>query len=214
MKLTKARLITKVKPGLTRIGYTWFKDSITGYDGLFVKKISNNLFLSIGMIIHRFYDDKFTCDYYLSTTTCINCIWGDIPHESSRRPGELLTKEELFPLRNHDIWWNDADSVDSFLSIIKKTEPRMLGDIELIKKIDNSKDAQLLSKLARNTIKVKSKTPDVIFKYTPNRIIDNIPLQWFMAAEYVLLEVQDNVTNHEVRRLAADAYRQNVLDGI
>ena len=64
-----------------------------------LKYIVYYFYLSLGMNIHRFYEDCYTCDYYLSLTTCIYSMWGDIPLLSSKRPGELLTDEE--DLSNH-----------------------------------------------------------------------------------------------------------------
>ena len=214
MKLTKASLIKRVKPGLSLLGYTWFKDTITGCDGLFVKQIPNNLFLSIGMIIHRFYDDKYTCDYYLSTTTCLNCLWGDIPNRSSKRPGELLSDEEIYPLKNHDLWWSGDESTENFISVIKHTEAKIINDHMLIDEIKKSKDVQMLSMLAKRTISRKDKLPNMDYHFIPNREIDDIPMEWFKAAESVLADIEDDVTLHQVKRLAGDAFRQNKLVGI
>jgi len=41
MKLTKAKLIKLVKPGLEKLGFTEFKDTISGAQGLFCKKIND-----------------------------------------------------------------------------------------------------------------------------------------------------------------------------
>jgi len=211
MKLTKAKLISRVKPGLTLLGYHWFKDSITGCDGLFVKKLPNNFYLSIGMNIHRFYEDCYTCDYYLSLTTCINCLWGDIPALSSKRPGELLSDEEIGSSRNHDIWWSGDSSIVEFLSVIKITEPRFINNMELLNDIKRSNDVNLLYKLASETINSVDNLPNIIYSYTPPKDIDNIPQKWFLAAEFVLKKFGDDINFHQVKRLAADAYRQYVL---
>lgn len=214
MKLTKAKLIKRVKPGLELLGYYWFKDSITGCDGLFVKKLPNNFYLSLGMIIHRFYEDCYTCDYYLSLTTCINSIWGDIPMLSSRRPGELLTDEEISPAHNHDIWWSGETSVENFLSVIRVTEARFIDNLELLNDIKKSKDVNTLYKLADETIKIVDNLPNITYSYAPKKDVDNIPQKWFWAAETVLKSYEDETNNHRVRRLAADAYRQYVLSNL
>ena len=211
MKLTKAKLIKRVKPGLELLGYSWFQDSIMGSDGLFIKKLSEDYYLSLGMNIHRFYEDRYTCDYYLSLSTCINCLWGDIPVGSSRRPGELLTDEEISPSRNHDIWWSGEDSVEDFLSVIKVTEPRFVSDMELLHAIKQSNDANMLHKLAYEAIRTVDNLPNINFLYSPKKNIDNIPLKWFFAAEAVLCCYYNNINNHQVKRLAADAYRQYTL---
>ncbi len=92
MKLSKAKLIKLVKPKLEDLGYTEFKYS--GWQGLFVKKLEDGLYLSLGLTIHRYYDTAFTGDFYLSTNTCIGAQWGDIPKECYKRPGHFLLKEE------------------------------------------------------------------------------------------------------------------------
>lgn len=214
MKLTKAKLIKRVKPGLLSLGYFWFKDSVTGCDGLFVKKLPNNFFLSLGMNIHRYYDDCYTCDYYLSLTTCINCMWGDIPPSSSKRPGELLTDEETKPSNSHDIWWSGENSVGNFLSVIKITEPRFINNVELLNEITKSKDVNLLHILSSETINKVDNLPNVAYSCVPPREIDNIPQKWFQAAEIVLKEHEDDINFHQVKRLAADAYRQKILSEI
>ena len=71
MKLTKAKLIKAVKPKLESLGYTFIKDSTSGAQGLFGKKIDSDMYLMLGLTIHRFYDDQFTGDFYLSTNTLI-----------------------------------------------------------------------------------------------------------------------------------------------
>ena len=211
MKLTKAKLIKRVRPGLELLGYYWFKDSITGCDGLFVKKLPNNYYLSLGMNIHRFYEDSYTCDYYLSLTTCIYCLYGDIPNSSSKRPGELLTDEEISPSRNHDIWWSSDDSIDDFLSVIKITEPRFVSDLKLLNDIKQSRDANLLYKLSYETINKVDNLPNTTYSFIPKKEIDNIPQKWFQAAEIVLKNYEDSINSHQVKRLAADAYRQYIL---
>jgi len=211
MKLTKTRLIKCVKSGLSLLGYYWFKDSITGCDGLFIKKLPNNFYLSLGMNIHRFYEDRYTYDYYLSLTTCIYCMWGDIPHLSSKRPGELLTDEEIGPSRNHDIWWSGDDSVDEFLSVVKITEPRFTNDIKLLNDIKQSKDVNMLYRLSNETINKVDNLPDITYSFIPKKEIDNIPQKWFQAAELVLKDYEDDINFHQVKRLAADAYRQHIL---
>lgn len=211
MRLTKSRLIKRVKSGLSLLGYYWFKDSITGSDGLFVKKLPNNFYLSLGMNIHRFYEDCYTCDYYLSLTTCIYSMWGDIPLLSSKRPGELLTDEEIFPSRNHDIWWSGDDSVDEFLAVVKITEPRFVTDVKLLNDIKKSKDVNLLCKMSNETINKVDGLPDTIYPFILKKEIDDIPKKWFHAAELVLKNYENDINIHQVKRLAADAYRQHIL---
>jgi hypothetical protein len=54
------------------------------------------------------------------------------------------------------------------------------------------------------------------FECLPAKSIDNIPMEWFKAAEYVLLEreVYLSLNVRMVKNLAGNAYRQSVLDGL
>ena len=94
MKLTKVKLIQAIKPGLEKLGYLYLKDSISGAQGLFGKKLSNEMYLTLGLTIHRFYDDAFTGSFYLSKTTEWAACYGNIPKECYKRPGYFLSKED------------------------------------------------------------------------------------------------------------------------
>jgi hypothetical protein len=100
--------------------------------------------------IHRFYDDQFTANYYLSTTNTIFARYGDIPFECNKRIGFLLNEEELKEYfkeeyeagyQPKDVWWNPykGNSIDDFISKVRLTEPRMLSNKELIVDIYKSK---------------------------------------------------------------------------
>ena len=54
MKLNKKDLIKALRPAFEAIGYHYFKDSITGAQGLFGKKVSDDLYLQAALNIHRF----------------------------------------------------------------------------------------------------------------------------------------------------------------
>lgn len=93
MKLNKRRLLLFIQKSMSDLGYVEFPDTISDAD-LFVKPIGE-LYLTVGFTIHRFYDDQFTCTYYLSRTTNWAECWGDIPHRLTYiRPGELMSLEE------------------------------------------------------------------------------------------------------------------------
>ena len=217
LKLTKAKLNKAVRPGLEKLGYVFLKDSITGAQGLFGKKLPNGLYLTLALTIHRFYDDAFTADFELSKTAE---VFG-IPSVSRKRPGYLLTKEELAE-RNEtapDIWWNgyDAESVASFVALIQKTEPRFLSQEGIVEKIEQSsaeEEYYQRSLLVREW--VAKGVPDMDFECLPGKCIDNIPMEWFKAAEYVLLEREEYLSLNawNVKNLAGNAYRQSVLDGL
>ncbi len=65
MKLTKANLLKSTREGLAEVGYYEFKDTITCADGLFIKYVGNDFFLTLGLVKSRYYDWRFTADLYL-----------------------------------------------------------------------------------------------------------------------------------------------------
>lgn len=217
MKLTKVKLIQAIKPGLEKLGYLYLKDSISGAQGLFGKKITNEMYLTLGLTIHRFYDDAFTGSFYLSKTTEWAACYGDIPKECYKRPGYFLSKEELDSMNQKapDIWWSglNEESVASFINLIQKTESLFLSQDGLIEKIENSTDVDILYKRSLWVKRfVANKIPDIQYNFLPQKNIDNIPIDWFKAAEIVLAECEAPLKKQAVKNLAADAYRQYLLD--
>jgi hypothetical protein len=223
MKFSKSKLIKLIKPSLEKLGFTEFKDSKGGWQGIFCKKLGNGFYLTLGLTIHRYYDNAFTADYYLSKTTTIGATWGDIPNESYKRPSFLLTDLErsIYPENEinvkgaYDIWWNgnDQKSVSDFLRVIELTEPRFINQTDLVEKITQSQEVKILSNYC---MKVKSivatNQADGTYFFLPEKEVDGIPIIWFKASEKVLKENNEIINAHKVRRLAADAYRQNKLD--
>lgn len=223
MKLTKAKLIKLVKPGLEKLGFTEFKETTEGTQGLFIKKLENGLYLTLGLIIHRYYDDAFTGAFYLSKTTRWSSVWGDIPNDSYKRPGHLLTEEELSIYHKdetnikgvYDIWWNGSDekSVLDFLQTLDLTELRFINQPELLKKIEQSQEIQTLfgySEAVKKTVSLNETSGS--YSFLPTKEVDKIPLVWFKASEKILKENKGILNANTVKLLAADAYRQNQLD--
>ena len=219
MRLTKAKLIKASKPGMEDLGYHWFKDSISGAHGLFGKKIDDDLYLTVGMTIHRYYDDAFTADLYLSRTTDIYCTWGDIPKDSIERPGFLMTDDELVQYKDgtnlvKDIWWSCEDSLDDFLHAIRLSEPRMYRNEDLVRRIKNSKDVAELWSISSQIKKNIGNIPDMDYSNIPDKEYDDIPLEWFKATEWTLHERGMKITPKSVKIYASNAYRQHVLDNL
>lgn len=217
MKLTKAKLIKALKSEMENLGYCWFKDSISGAQGLFGKKVENSLYLTIGLNIHRYYDDAFTADLYLSKTTNIYCTWGDIPKDSIERPGFLMNDKELarYKIGNNlikDIWWSCEKTLDDFLLSIHLSELRMSHNDDLIRRIKSSKDVAILCKISSKIKKNINNIPDIGYSFVPEKEIDNIPINWFKATEWTLREMRENINLKIVNFHASDAYRQSVLD--
>lgn len=223
MKLTKAKLIKLVKPGLGKLGFTEFKETTEGSQGFFAKKLKNGFYLTLGLIIHRYYDSAFTGAFYFSKTTRWASVWGDIPDESYKRPGHLLKdgersiypEDEINVKGAYDIWWdgNDEKSVLDFLRVIELTEPRFVNQPGLMRKIEQSQDIQALSNYSEAVKKLVSTNQiNGSFSFLPVKEVDGIPLDWFKASEKVLKESKGILNANTVKLLAADAYRQKQLD--
>lgn len=223
MKLKKASLLTAVKAELLKLGYTEIKDSITGAQGLFVKVMDRNFYLTLGMEISNLYDTKFTASFYLSKTTEWAVIWGDIPNESYKRVGIFLTKEEriLYLDEEHneegvlDAWWDAVREGDypKFIEVVKITEPRFLGQEDLFNKIENSQEVKKMADNVIDVFKVINKGVDESFSYQflPKNKIDDIPTEWFKAAEMILTQKEGILNHYTVKNLAGDAWRQSKM---
>ena len=219
MKLTKLLLSKSLTPKLKGLGYLWVKDSCSLFKGLYIKKADHNMYITLGLTIDRYYDDAFTCDLYYGKTTRIGCVWGDIPSQCYVRPGFLLTDKELEKYREKgsllkDIWWNglDMESIDDFVRVLALVEPRLTNNTELRTKIEESIDGNQLYSYSKKVREIVLSIPELDYKFQPPKIIDDIPCEWFKAAEFVLSEEKAIVNNNTVKLLAGDAYRQFLLN--
>ena len=220
MKLTSAKLISKLKRRLQSLGFTYFKE--TGVTGTFKMKIDGDLYLTLSLTVSRWYDSMFTGEYSLSLTTRWGYTIGNIPRDSYKRISYVLSDEERTRYSKEenpnvkDLWWDGMDEADvnSFLEIVELTYKRFSSDSDLVKRIRQSDEAKKLAKQSQETIDCVNKgnfAQDL--ECQPNKEIDFIPFEWFKAAETVLR--QNGSTLHEagVIVLASDAYRRSVLDG-
>ena len=209
MKLTKAQLLKALGPSMEHYGFHVFKDSITGAQGLFAKKLNDSLYLTIGMTIHRYYEDAYTADLYLSKTTAIYTTWGDIPKDCIKRPHQLL--QQMDGINSQQDWWSIEDSVDDFLHAIELSANRMCQDTDLIRRINESKDiadiCMITSLISKNVFNL----PNMVFSCIPQKEVDDIPFNWFKSAEWVLNNMGRECNSRIVRFYASDAYRQYVL---
>lgn len=218
MKLTKKKLLSTVGTDLIELGYRKFEDGFFGSDGLFIKKISDGLLLTLGLTISRHYDSKFTGSYYLSKSTRWGSIWGDIPKESYKRVGFLIKddeKKKLFDESDRgdgikDAWWDafNAESVSRFLSAIKLSESRFVGQQELIQKINRSVEGNMLieeSSMVQSIVE-SGVYAGYDFRYIPIKPIKDIPIEWFKAAELTIIKNGSILNANTVKLLAADAW--------
>jgi hypothetical protein len=223
MKLKKRNLLDKTRDTLINCGYSETNDTFFGADGLFIKRISGDFFLSLGLVISQLYDLKFTASYYLSKTTRWGSVWGDIPRESYKRVGYFLTQEEriqLLPEEDdnegvRDAWWNGIDkkSIDNFIITIQITEKRFLEQPDLFKKIEESVEIKELveyAEIVNRNVTIKT-LDESSFRFVPLKPINNIPIDWFKAAELAISEKGGVLNANTVKLLAADAYYQYLL---
>ena len=211
MKLTKAYLIKLLKPEMEELGFCWFKDSISGAQALFSKKIQDKMYLTAGMTIHRYYDYLFTVDFYLSKTTTIYSTWGDIPKDCMRRPNKSDEKFGMDSGRQEG-WWSSKEALDDFISTVRRTEIELCLNVDLMNRINCSKDVNTLYTISSSIKRNIGCLPNIPYSFVPEREIDNIPQIWFKSAEWTLRQMGKEPGRRNVRFYASDAYRQHILD--
>ena len=221
MKLKMKQLREKLIPLLKDLGYIYFPHKLTWEGGLFCKKTSNEMYLSLGINIHRYYDCSFTIDMYYSKTTHLGATWGDIPKACYFRLSSLLNEEERkklsLPISPYDIWWNSL-SEDSLLSLIKAislSEKKIQEDKILIRDINLSSTVSRLletSRIIKDKVQKKKLRSFSSYQFIPIRRNDDVPLEWFMAAEEVLKNYISRLSKYGVISDAEEAFRQYILN--
>lgn len=224
MKLTKAKLIAKVKAPLEKLGYIFFKEPISSAQGFFSKKLDNGFYLTLGLTISRYMENSFTGSFYYSKTTRWAAVWDDIPEESYIRPGYIMSTEErkaYFDTENEqlrDYWWDgfDDSSVASFIEVIKLTESRLYEDRFLTKKIEDSHSVSQLKNYADEVMKLVADIEKLNFTYSylPDKEVNGIPMRWFKTSEYVLKKHNDILNTNTVKNLASDAFIQSTIEKV
>lgn len=215
MKLTKKKLILILRHKLESLGFKYVQDTRPMCQGLFIMKVDNNMFLTLSLDIHRYYDSMFTCSYYLSPIILVGAIWGDIPKDSYTRPGFVLSDEEFAKfsknenLSARDIWFDGFNEMDvnSFIEIVNLTYKRFSSNINLRERINQSQDVKLLVNLSQDTLEkaMKREFCDEL-GFQPDKELDGVPFDWFKAAETVIRKHNYFLNKNTVRNLAFDAY--------
>jgi len=223
MRITKSKIIRLTKKKLAELGFQEFKDTQCGTSGLFIKLAKDAYFLSLGIILSNYYEERFTGSFYLSKTARWGSVWGDIPQRSYQRIGQFLTQEEKSLLLHEehrqygvvDAWWNgnNDQEIDKFLKAVEITQDRFLSQNDLIHEIDRSVEVQKLEKLSSSVMSMFTKSENIQFGQTdfkciPKKSVDNVPLDWFKVAEIVLIEQKGVLNVNTVKQLAVDAWRQ------
>ncbi len=223
MKLTKQKLIQLTEKQLSSLGYQYVVDTITMAQGLYLKRTIDSLILSLGLTISKYYDSMFTASYYLSSTANWAAVWGDIPNRSYLRIGHFLTQlEREFLLDKQqtkpgirDAWWdaNNTDSLDCFFNAVSITESRFILQPNLINDIIKSAEVNEMNELACRTMVIvgSDNHRDDPCEFIPLKSVDNIPIEWFKAAEQAIRERGAILNENTVKRAAADAYRRRIV---
>ncbi|MNK15618.1 hypothetical protein D3C87_337650 [compost metagenome] len=189
-------------------------------DCLFVKKLTNGLFLFLGVIFSKYEKGKFTGNFYLSKVTIFSAVWDDIPPNSYKRVSIFLKEEErsLFLHEDYckkgmvDGWWNIDynDSIMNFKNAVNLVETRFLNQDNLFESIQNSVELRNLDELSENVIIkiIGSKgDEDKLLDVIKNKINS----KWFEVAKSVLSHAGENVTEPLIKRLASDAWRKTFI---
>ena len=171
------------------------------------------------MIISRLYDDKFTVDLSLRTSTSVYYHFGDIPFECEFRPSKLLSTEErlrYFQVDDHDYWWSlyeETDIHQSFFEVLSIAERRIIRNIDIQNKIRGSITLYSLAMSEKWVIDLfNQKSFEANLLFTPMKPIDDIPIEWFLASETLMLTIFDVSNKNMVYSLASRAYIRSVLD--
>lgn len=176
-KLTKAKLYKKIHKPFLEMGYLEFACKNLWY-GIYVKNVAEGWYLTVGPVIHRFYDDLFTTDMWLSKNTLINRA--NMPWDSSFRPENILKCD----------WWEGLpqESVDDFLTKFRNIcEPKVISQISVIAEILEAN--KYVSEVAQLNTGVYNKYVELFGD--PSESFDNFNLQkpiktpdsWYMASE-------------------------------
>ena len=220
MKVTRKQLFKLLIPFFEEMGYTFFKDSIFAETGLFAKMIDEKIYVCIGIDTSSLFENSFTCNYYMGQSLTYSLLHEGI-RDAYPRPCNLLSEEELNKYRSNGAlselyWWHsdDANSIESFKEAIRITEPRFINNFDLRERVAANEEAKHRNELAKEVrMLVRNGVPDIRTQFVPEKEKDSIPVIWFTAAEYV--QKHEKYFNKNcVLMLAADAYRQYVLDEV
>ena len=219
MKVTRKQLFKKLIPFFEKeMGYTYFKDTISPASGLFAKKIDEKIYVCIGIDTSNLYENAFDCNYYMGQSLTYALTYEGI-RVAYLRSWQLFSEEELNKYRSigafsEYFWWHsdDDNSIESFKDAVRLTEPRFINNLCLRERIAANEEAKHQHDLTTKVrMLVQCGVSDFETQFVPEKEKDGIPLVWFTAAEFAQKD-ERYFNKHAVFRLAADAYRQYILD--
>jgi hypothetical protein len=220
MKLSSQKLSALLREELREMGYIEFKDRFRVSNCLFIKPLAEDFYLSLGLTISRFYENRFTADFYLSKVTVWAAMWGDIPSSCYKRIGHFLNKDERHKYLgpeycnpgNMDAWWSPLESnwESHFLEVIRITEGRFINTPNLLLEIAQSEEVNEMFQDSSSVRELVCSKDDVEeLNLTKGTSI--ISEEWLNAAEIVLKRKNGLLNKNLINRLAADAWRQCYL---
>lgn len=218
--MKRKQVMQYLRPILAEKGYVEFKWD----EGFFCKKIDDFFYLCMSPNIHRFYDDQFTIDLYLSNIISINLLYGDIPWDCSTRPGHLLSNEEKIHRYNSiisDVWWQFYDETErnDFLEVLLIAEARMLERRpslkEKLEKSETVRDVRSKTNCIIDIATNESFDHDAAYKFTPKRK-GKTPEKWYYASEYYLTQFahETKYLKFKVPDFANRAYSHYVMENL
>jgi hypothetical protein len=220
---TKPRLIKEISAGMSALGYGPVPGPPKPSAGLFYKLI-DDLVLTVGLELSTRYKDRFTASYYLSRSFHWSYMLRGFPSRAYERVGTLLEPAERMQFLDpyysrkgvEDTWWIgfNSESINSFLQVIRLTEPRFLGQPGLADEIRNSSELQKYLRMVTEVISVRRtlKDPPPNLRYQPSRYSPTVPREYYWAAESVLVvNVPAPVLPSLTELLAVDSWRIETL---
>lgn len=224
MKLNRKFLVKEVTPVFESAGFLSFKEP--GLKGFFVKKVSDDFYMCGSPIIHRFYDDSFTLDLYYANHLAMYVFNYDMPFDACIRIGRYLSETERldnFGESPADHWWSlftkdekvNEDVITQLDYLLKLVIPRIVSNNDLTVRIKNSKRAESLANEELSTLvcfEDKSFRKDLRFTPKTSKKKNSIPSEWYMAAETILADKDDSISEGDVSHLAERAFCRHRAD--
>ena len=109
--------------------------------------------------------------------------------------------------------YEETDIHQSFFEVLSIAERRIIRNIDIQNKIRGSITLYSLAMSEKWVIDLfNQKSFEANLLFTPMKPIDDIPIEWFLASETLMLTIFDVSNKNMVYSLASRAYIRSVLD--
>lgn len=221
MKLTKKRLIKTITPLLEAMGYINIPS--INWEGLFGKKSSEQIYITIGFTISNLYEDSFTAVFYISTNTCCGAEWKGIPHGCRKGIRELIKVDDMMKLgfiSNNDAeydWFSvyDSNSINLFYRVLPHCEDVFLSNKTISDLMIQSPEVTRMTEEDKTIISIYiSKEYVDKYDYQYVTLACGIEQEWYNAAEYYCRKYLkiNKITPSVIRGYGQTAYQMYLLD--